>query len=61
MRQYDYLIVGCGLFGSVVAEQLTGRGKTCIVIDKRSHVGGNLIVKRVPARFIFDNNYFNDN
>lgn len=47
MKRYDYLIVGCGLFGSVVAEQLTRRGNTCIVIDKRSHVGGNVYTKIV--------------
>lgn len=35
MKQYDYLIVGCGLFGSVVAEQMTKKGKSCLVIDKR--------------------------
>lgn len=42
MKQYDYLIVGCGLFGSVVAEQMTKKGKSCLVIDKRSHIGGNV-------------------
>ena len=42
MKQYDYLIVGCGLFGSVVAEQMTKKGKSCLVIDKRGHIGGNV-------------------
>ena len=39
--KYDYLIVGCGLFGSVFARQATDAGKTCLMIDKRSHIGGN--------------------
>jgi UDP-galactopyranose mutase len=38
---YDYLIVGSGLFGSVFARQMTDRGAKCLVIDKRSHIGGN--------------------
>jgi UDP-galactopyranose mutase len=40
--QYDYLIVGSGLFGAVFAHQATSRGKKCLVIDKRSHCGGNI-------------------
>ena len=42
MKHYDYLIVGCGLFGSVVARELTRKRKTCLVIDKRNHIGGNI-------------------
>ena len=39
---YDYLIVGSGLFGSIFAYEANKRGKKCLVIDKRSHVGGNI-------------------
>lgn len=39
---YDYLIVGAGLFGTVFAQQKTQRGKKCLVVEKRSHIGGNL-------------------
>lgn len=39
---YDYLIVGCGLFGSVFAREMTNAGKKCLIIDKRSHIGGNV-------------------
>lgn len=39
---YDYLIVGAGLFGSVFAHEATEKGKKCLVIDKRGHVGGNV-------------------
>lgn len=40
--EYDYLIVGAGLFGSVAAYELFKMGYKCLVIDKRSHVGGNI-------------------
>lgn len=40
--KYDYLIVGAGLYGSVFAHEMTGRGKRCLVIDKRNHIGGNI-------------------
>ena len=39
--QYDYLIVGSGFFGSVCAHELTKKGYKCLVIEKRSHIGGN--------------------
>ena len=38
MKQYDYLIVGAGLFGSVFAQQMTLKGKKCLVIEKRNHI-----------------------
>lgn len=47
MKQYDYLIIGAGLFGSVMAERLAQQGKKCIVIDKRSHIGGNVYTSNV--------------
>ena len=45
--QYDYLIVGAGLFGSVFAHEATNRGKTCLVIDRRGHVGGNVYTEKI--------------
>lgn len=39
---YDYLIVGAGLFGAVFANEARKHNKTCLVIDKRSHIGGNI-------------------
>ena len=42
MRPYDYLIVGAGLFGSTFADLARKRGKRCLVIDKRPHLGGNI-------------------
>lgn len=40
--KYDYLIVGSGLFGSVFAHEAKERGKKCLVIDRRTHLGGNI-------------------
>ena len=40
--QYDYLIVGSGLFGSIFAYEANKKGKKCLVIDKRSHIAGNI-------------------
>ena len=44
---YDYLIVGAGLFGSVFAYEAKKRGKTCLVIDKRDHIGGNIYTREI--------------
>ncbi len=49
MKQYDYLIVGAGLYGCVFAHEMKKRGKTCIVIDKREHIGGNIYTKEVEG------------
>ena len=46
---YDYLIVGAGLFGAVFAREMTDQGKKCLVIDKRSHVGGNLYTEEIEG------------
>ena len=42
MKPYDYLIVGAGLFGSVLAHEAKCKGKRCLVVDKRAHTGGNI-------------------
>ena len=39
---YDYLIVGAGLFGSIFAHEMTKKGKKCLVIERRDHIGGNV-------------------
>ena len=46
---YDYLIVGAGLFGAVFAREAMDRGKTCLVIDRREHIGGNLYTKEIAG------------
>lgn len=40
--KYDYLIVGAGLYGAVFAHEMVKRGKSCLVIDKRDHIAGNI-------------------
>lgn len=42
---YDYLIVGAGLFGATFAYEIKKRGKTCLVIDKRNHIAGNIYTR----------------
>lgn len=42
MKKYDYLIVGAGIFGSIFAYEASKKGKKCLVIDKRNHIGGNV-------------------
>ncbi|CAM4418315.1 UDP-galactopyranose mutase [Paenibacillus tarimensis] len=46
---YDYLIVGAGLFGAVFAYEATQRGKSCLVIDKRDHIGGNVYTEEMEG------------
>lgn len=45
--KYDYLIVGAGLYGSVFAREATDKGKKCLVIDKRGHIGGNAYTEEI--------------
>jgi UDP-galactopyranose mutase len=45
--KYDYLIVGTGLFGAICAHELNKKGKKCLVIDKRSHIGGNIYTEKI--------------
>lgn len=47
--KYDYLIVGAGIFGSVFAQQAIEAGKTCLIIDKRLHTGGNAYTKNIEG------------
>ncbi len=46
---YDYLIVGAGLFGSVFAHEAHKRGKSCLVVDRRDHTGGNIHCDQVEG------------
>ena len=49
MKRYDYLIVGAGLFGAVFAHEAQKAGKRCLVIDRRSHLGGNVYCEQVEG------------
>lgn len=44
---YDYLIVGAGLFGSVFAQRANALGKKVLVIEKRNHIGGNIYTEKI--------------
>lgn len=46
---YDYLIVGSGLFGSIFAYEAGKKGKQCLVVEKRNHIGGNIYTKEVEG------------
>lgn len=47
--RYDYLIVGSGLFGATFAHLAHKKGKHCLVIDKRSHLGGNVYCENIEG------------
>ncbi len=47
--KYDYLIVGSGLYGATFAQQAHAAGKSVLVIDKRSHIGGNIYTQRIEG------------
>lgn len=47
--QYDYIIVGAGLFGAVFANRVAAKEKKCLVIDKRSHVAGNIYSEEIEG------------
>ena len=46
---YDYLIVGCGLFGATFARLATDAGKRCLIIDRRPHIGGNCYTEKIEG------------
>lgn len=46
-KKYDFLIVGSGLYGSVFANEANRNGKKCLIIDKRSHIGGNIYTEKI--------------
>ena len=48
-NHYDYLIVGSGLFGATFAHLAHKQGKKCLVIDKRSHLGGNIYCENIEG------------
>ena len=49
MNNYDYLVVGAGLFGATFAYEAAKRGKRVKVIEKRSHIAGNIYTKKVDG------------
>ena len=49
MKQYDYLIIGSGITGAVFAHEAVKRGKSCMVFEKRDHVGGNIYCEHIEG------------
>ncbi len=49
MKEFDYLIVGSGLFGATVANLLNKKGKKVLVIDKRDHIAGNVYTEKIEG------------
>ena len=49
VKQYDYLIVGAGLFGSIFAYEAKKAGKKCLIIDRRPHIGGNVYTEETEG------------
>ncbi len=47
--KYDYLIVGAGLYGAVFAHETRKRGKTCLVVEKRDHIAGNIYCEEISG------------
>lgn len=47
--KYDYIIVGSGLFGAVFAYEASKRGKKCLVLEKRDHIGGNIYCENIEG------------
>ena len=48
-KQYDYLLVGSGLFAGVFAYYAKKAGKTCLVLEKRGHAGGNIYCENIEG------------
>ena len=46
---YDYLVVGSGLYGAVLTHEALKKGKSVLVIDKRSHIAGNVYTERMEG------------
>lgn len=48
-KKFDYLIVGAGLYGSVFAHEMNKKGKKCLIVDKRAHIGGNVYTENIEG------------
>ena len=46
---YDYIIVGSGLYGAIFAHEVMKAGKSCLVVERRSHIGGNIYTKEMEG------------
>ena len=48
-KKYDYLIIGAGLYGAVFAHEAKMKGKKCLVIENRNHIGGNVFTREIEG------------
>ena len=46
---YDYLVVGSGLFGAIFTHEAKQKGKTVLVVEKRSHIAGNVYTENIEG------------
>ena len=49
MKKYDYILVGSGLYSGLIAYMATKAGKTCLVLEKRNHIGGNVYCESIEG------------
>ena len=49
MKHYDYILVGAGLYSAVIAWHAKQAGKSCLVLERRSHIGGNIYCEEVEG------------
>ena len=49
MKKYDYVLVGSGLFSGVFAWHANQKGKKCLVLEKREHIGGNIYCEDIDG------------
>ncbi len=54
MACFDFLIVGSGLFGATVAHKLMEAGKSCLVVEKRDHIGGNAYTRYIDGIYVHE-------
>jgi len=47
--KYDYLVVGCGLYGAIFARQAVNKGKKVLIIEKRNHIAGNIYTEKIEG------------
>ena len=47
--EYDYLVVGSGLYGAVFAHEAKDRGKSVLVVDKRPYIAGNIYTENIEG------------
>ncbi len=49
MKKYDYIIVGCGLYGATFAHLMKQAGKKVLILEKRNHIGGNVYTEEIEG------------